>query len=278
MSDEIVKQYLNYVKEDRKFSKNTLDAYIRDVNNFIIYIDSLGIDLTEDVNKAVIIKYLIHLKDTGRANSTISRNLASIRSMFHYLLNNRLISEDPTFNLKSYPTEKKAPSILTTEEIEKLIAKPNSETLKGSRDKAMIHLISSTGLRVSQLVNLDIEDISLETSTVYIKEETTRIIKIDASTVESVSNYLYKYRKIFEVGEPLFTNMYGNRLSRQGFWKILRMYVNKIGIEKSVTPHTLRHSFAAHLVDKGVELEKVQHMLGHNDRSTTEIYLEKIYS
>lgn len=278
MLEDIAKEYIYYVKEDRKFSRNTLDAYIRDINNFIDYLENNKVSSIDDVNKSIIIEYLMELKNDGRANSTISRNLASIRSMFQYLLNKRIVSEDPTFNLKSYPTEKKAPIILTTKEIDSLISKPNSETMKGARDKAMIHLISNTGLRVSQLINLDISDINLDSGVVYIKEETTRSIQIDKATAESVKIYLKKYRKLYDEEDPLFINMYGNRLSRQGFWKILRYYANKLGLDKSITPHTLRHSFAANLVENGVELEKVQQMLGHNDRSTTEIYLETIYS
>lgn len=277
MSDLIVSKYLDYIKEEKDFSKNTLDAYLRDLNNFLDYLEEVKINSIKETNKAVVIKYLIYLKDTGRANSTISRNLASLRSLFQYLVNNNVISEDPTFNLKSYPTEKKAPSILTAEEVNRLVEKPNDETLKGSRDKAMIHLISTTGLRVTQLINLNIEDINLDSGIVYVKEETTRAIPIDDFTIKSVKNYLYNFRKIYEDFEPLFVNMYGNRLSRQGFWKILRHYANKAGIEKTVTPHTLRHSFAANLIENGVDVDKVQKMLGHSDKSTTELYVERIH-
>lgn len=274
MIEGCVKNYLEFIQKEREFSKNTLDAYVRDLNNFKIFLKDNDLDNLSKVNRPIVIKYLISLKESGRANSTISRNLASIRSLFQYLLFQNIVKEDPTYNLKSYPTERKTPDTLSIEELESILEKPNADNIKGARDKAMIHLISSTGLRVSQMIGLNIRDIDFEAGTIYVKDGKSRVIRLDDETIKVIKNYL-AFIEDYAEDSPLFVNMYGDRLSRQGFWKILRAYAKKAGIKKNVTPHTLRHTCAINMINKGVSLSEVQKILGHSDRSTTEIYISE---
>lgn len=274
MSESILKRYLEYIGRERDFSKNTLDAYIRDIKQFMNHIEDDSIKLVE-VNKTVVIRYLMYLQESGRANSTISRSLASLRSLYQYLLNEGLVNEDPTFNLKSYPTMRKIPNILSIDEINILLSKPDIETEKGARDRAMIHLVSTTGLRVSEMLDLNVEDIDTKSRLLYVREDMDRrIISLDDLAVESINSYLRHHREDRAKGSPLFINIYGERLSRQGFWKILRTYADKTDIDKKITPDLLRHSFVTNLIETGVDLREVQKILGHSDLSTTELYLE----
>lgn len=273
MYDNLIKEYFHYIKDERGFSQNTLDAYMQDVIQFNKYIQMKEISSIIDINKTVIITYLLHLQNNGKANSTISRNLASLRSLFQYLLNSGFIREDPTFNLKSSKNEKKIPHVLSKEEIKLLLAQPKTESLKGMRDRSMIELLCSTGLRVSQMLNLNIEDIDRMANLIYIKEENNRVIPITQSVLDNLIDYLETYRSKSAKNEPLFINLYGDRLTRQGFWKILKQYSEQSGIKKDVTPHTLRHSFASNMLSDGVDIRKIQNILGHSDLSTTESYL-----
>lgn len=273
MSDNLIEKYFNYIKNERRFSENTLEAYKQDVIKFNEYIHSRDISSIIDINKTTIITYLLYLENTGMANSTISRNLASLRCLFQYLLNSNIIREDPTFNLKSTKTERKIPNVLSEGEIDLLLAQPNTKNLKGTRDKAMIQLICTTGLRVSQMLNLNIEDIDINSGLIYIKEEDTRIIALNKSMLGCLTNYLDEYRSKALKRDPLFINLYGDRLTRQGFWKILKQYTKKTGINKPITPHTLRHSFATNMINSGVDIREIQKILGHSELSTTETYL-----
>ncbi len=274
MSEILINKYFHYIKEERKFSKNTLDAYIRDIKQFKEYLEQKEISSILDINKTAIITYLLYLQNTGKANSTISRNLASLRCLYQYLLNNNYINEDPTFNLKSSKTERKIPNVLSNKEIDLLLSQPNTNNMKGCRDKAMIELMYATGLRVSQMLELNIKDLDIKSNLLYLEDgESSRVISIKASEVANVYEYIRKYRTDSLETEPLFINLYGDRLTRQGFWKILKQYSKKSGIKKTITPHTLRHSFAMHKLDSGVDIRKLQKILGHSDLSITEIYL-----
>jgi integrase/recombinase XerD len=274
MSEILIKDYLRYIRDDRRFSKNTLDAYIRDVEQFKDYLKSKEISSILDTNKTAIITYLLYLQNAGKSNSTISRNLASLKCLYQYLLNNNYIDEDPTFNLKTSKTEKKIPDILSAKEMDLLLSQPNTLSFKGARDKAMIQLIYATGLRVSQMLELDVRDIDIESGLLYLRDtDNTRVIALDELELGSVYGYIRNYRLGTSEDEPLFINLYGKRLTRQGVWKILKQYSKKANIDKTITPHTLRHSFAAHKLEEGVDIRKIQGMLGHSDLSITETYL-----
>lgn len=278
MSDNLIQKYFYYIKEERKFSQNTLSAYMQDIDQFRKYMENKNISSIIEINKTVILTYLLHLQTTGKANSTISRNLASLRCLFQYLLNHNLIKEDPTFNLKSSKTEKRIPNVLSKEEIRLLLSQPNIESLKGTRDRTMIQLICTTGLRVSQMLDLNIEDVDIDSSLIYLREDDNkRVIPLDNSILNNIMDYLKKYRENALKSDPLFINLYGERLTRQGFWKILRQYSKQSGINKVITPHTLRHSFAANMLNNGVDIRQVQQILGHSDLSTTETYLLSEY-
>jgi len=276
MSELILEKYFNYIKEEKKLSVNTVEAYIRDVNQFSDYLKANSKYNILTINKTVIITYLSHLQKQGKAVSTISRNLASLRCLYQYLLNNNLISEDPTFNLKSPKSERKLPSVLNETEIEVLLSHINTDTEKGLRDRAMIQLIISAGLRVSEILDLNIEDINIDSGLLQIRDNNHRIISLDDRTLKIIKSYIMKYRTNSSSSDPLFTNLYGERLTRQGIWKIFKHYNKVTGIKKNITPHTLRHSFVMHMLNKGVSLIKLQKMLGHSDISTIQSYL--IYS
>lgn len=276
MSEKIVMEYINYLRDEKGLTENTLEAYIRDVGSFKNYMKDNNIEKLGDANKTIVITYLMDLQKKGRATSTISRNLASIRSFFQYLLNHNIIQEDPTLNLKPPKIEKKIPDILTEKEVSLLLNQPNNHNFKGSRDKAMLELLYATGLKVSEIVSLNIESINLDLEIVSIKEtfNANRVVPIGKIAIESLVHYLENFRDEYEdlSNEPLFINYSGNRLTRQGFWKILKHYTEMTNINKVITPHTIRHSFAVHLIENGADLKTVQEMLGHSDLSTTQIY------
>ncbi|MCT4594684.1 MAG: site-specific tyrosine recombinase XerD [Anaeromicrobium sp.] len=273
--NEYVENFIDYITNERELSKNTLDSYKRDIYQFMLFLDTMKIGNIDDVTKTNIITYMIHLKKAGRATSTISRNLASIRSFFQYLFAKRHISKNPTLNLESPKGEKKLPTILTIEEIELLLDQPNIHKQKGIRDKAMLELLYATGIRVSELVELTIEDVNLSMS--YLKCNKTnkeRIIPMGSMALEALKNYLENCRDqmVKEDEESLFVNVKGKPMSRQGFWKIIKKYAHNAQIKKTITPQVLRHSFAIHLLQNGADLKSIQKMLGHSDISTTNIY------
>jgi integrase/recombinase XerD len=276
MSDRIMKEYIDYISNEKGLTSNTLEAYIRDIKQFEDYLYENNIQTIMDGNKTIIITYLMYLQKSGKATSTISRNLASIRCFYQYLLNNNFIKEDPTLNLKSPKCEKKLPNVLTKEEVDLLLSQPNLGDFKGSRDKAMLELLYATGVRVSEIISLNIEDVDLDVGYIHLKDNngTERIIPVGTIALNSLFHYIKSYRN--EEGlsykDPIFINYSGNRLTRQGFWKIIKEYTKKSNIDKTITPHTLRHSFAVHLIENGADMKTVQEMLGHSDISTTQIY------
>lgn len=273
MAELILEKYIYYIKEERQLSTNTVDAYIRDTSQFNKYLKDNSKSNLLEINKTVIIRYLSYLQKNGKAASTISRNLASLRCLYQYLLNNNFISEDPTFNLKSPKGERKFPDILNEEEVEILISHTNTNSEKGLRDRAMIELIYSIGLRVSEILDLNIGDFDINSGLIKIREdEVSRILPLGDEAIKSLDNYLKKYRVDDNEDDPLFVNLNGVRLTRQGIWKIFKEYSKLIAIDKDITPHILRHSFAIHMLDKGVSLIKIQKMLGHSDLTTIQSY------
>lgn len=276
--EEIVQKFILFLEKDKRLSLNTLQSYRRDIEQYISYLKEINLLNIANTNKTTVITYLLHLQKKGRAVSTISRNLASIRSLYQYLYKNSMIDFDPTADLDSPKVEKKLPQILSTHEVELLLDQPKCVDLKGYRDKAMLELLYATGIRVSELINLNLSEVNLEMGFIKCnKGLRERVIPIGSIAVNALVEYLNKSRNLL-IQKPdekaLFVNINGGRLTRQGFWKIIKQYKNQAKINKDITPHTLRHSFAAHLLENGADLRSIQEMLGHSDISSTQVYAQ----
>ena len=277
MSKSILEKYIDYINNEKGLASNTLEAYVRDIIQFKDYLIENNIEDSTQVNKTVIITYLMYLQKVGKATSTISRNLASIRCFYQYLLNNNMINEDPTHNLRSPKSERKLPNILTKDEVDILLSQPCGNNFKGARDKAMLELLYATGIRVSEIIDLNMDNLNLELGYLALDDhnEAGRIIPVGSVALQHMNLYVNRYREEVikdKEEKALFLNYYGKRLTRQGFWKIIKEYTKKSNIDKKITPHTLRHSFAVHLLQNGADIKTVQEMLGHSDISTTQIY------
>ncbi|CAM4314136.1 site-specific tyrosine recombinase XerD [Saccharibacillus endophyticus] len=268
--------FITYMSEEKGRSASTLESYRRDLAQFIAFAEGRGVTAVDEVRKSHIAAYLNEMKRSGKASSTVIRASVSIRSFFHYLIRQSLVMQDPSMDLDTPKPEKKLPVVLTVAEVERLLGAPDLSGAQGVRDKAMLEALYATGIRVSELISLNLGDIDLELKFLRCgaagKE---RIVPIGRMTAEAVSAYLGPMRDqlVKRSGEEaLFLNQLGTRLTRQGFWKIIKKYASAAGIETDITPHTLRHSFAAHLLENGADLRSVQEMLGHSDISTTQIY------
>jgi integrase/recombinase XerD len=272
----LVQKFVNFLERDKRLSLNTLQSYRRDIEQYFTYLQEINLQNISNTNKTTVIAYLLYLQKKGRATSTISRNLASIRSFYQYIAKNKIIDHDPTSELVSPKVEKKLPQILSTEEVELLLDQPQCVDLKGFRDKAMLELLYATGIRVSELIQLDLQDLNLEMAYIRCnKGNRERMIPIGSMAIAALKEYLGKSRSLLiqkNDEKALFVNINGGRLTRQGFWKIIKQYKNQAKINKDITPHTLRHSFAAHLLENGADLRSIQEMLGHSDISSTQIY------
>ncbi len=277
MENNYVESFLNFLQNDKKLSENTLQSYNRDIKLYYSYLDKNGISV-DKTTEADLNTYLESLKENGKAVSTISRNLASLRSFYQYLHRTRVVSEDPTLSLESPKIERKLPKILSSDQVELLLEQPKCVDLKGYRDKAMLELVYATGIRVTELISLNVSDINLESG--YIKcagKSKERVIPIGSLAVNALKDYMEKSRGIMlkdENDQALFVNVNGHRLTRQGFWKIIKQYKTQANIDVDITPHTLRHSFAVHLLENGAELRAIQEMLGHSDISSTQVYAQ----
>ncbi|WP_353892339.1 site-specific tyrosine recombinase XerD [Proteinivorax hydrogeniformans] len=274
---EQVYDYLDYLKVERGLADNTLESYKRDLNKFMSFLDKQGFSSWQDITRQQIISYLLELQTLGLASSTVSRNLASIRSFFSYLNFENLLQKDPASDLDSPKIDKKLPKVISTEEVESLLNQPDLKEKSGIRDRAMLELLYATGLRVSEMISLDINDVNLDLGFLrcFGKGSKERIVPLGKLAIEYLSTYINTARgkMIKNINqEALFVNFHGNRLTRQGFWKILKKYAKKGNIHADITPHTLRHSFATHLLENGADLRSVQEMLGHADISTTQVY------
>ncbi len=277
MEKRLVENFLDFLQKDKKLSDNTLQSYNRDIKLYCNYLEANGLDPIK-TDEADLNTYLKSLKDNGRAVSTVSRNLASLRSFYQFLYRSKVISEDPTVNLESPKIERKLPKVLSSEQVELLLEQPKCVDLKGYRDKAMLELVYATGIRVTELISLNLSDINLESG--YIRcagKNKERIIPIGSLAVDALKDYIEKSRSILikdDGSQALFVNVNGHRLTRQGFWKIIKQYKEQANIDVDITPHTLRHSFAVHLLENGAELRAIQEMLGHSDISSTQVYAQ----
>ena len=272
-----IKLFLEFLENDKKLSSNTLQSYKRDITQYQEYIDKNGLNYLK-IDNEDIEKYFKALKMLNKKTSTISRNLATIRSFYQFLLRTKKIKVDPTVGVQSPKVEKKVPSILTSKEVELLLEQPKNIDLKGIRDKAMLEFAYATGMRVTEIISLDITDVNLEGS--YVVCNTgfkKRNIPLGSISLKALKDYIEKARPILIKDEKvgaLFVNVNGKRLTRQGFWKIVKFYKEQAHITKEITPHVLRHSFATHLLQNGADLKAIQTMLGHSDISSTQVYMQ----
>ncbi|MEY8572988.1 tyrosine recombinase [Oscillospiraceae bacterium 21-37] len=273
--------FAQYLMEQKANSANTRESYLRDVQYFLEFLGRLGITPLE-ADERDIQAFVQHLADLKRSTTTISRNLASVRCFYKFLIMQGLVDHNPAKAVKLEKAEKKLPQVLLGEEIELLLAQPDITEPKGCRDKAMLELLYATGIRASELINLNIQDINLRSGVLYCRgSKGVRSIPIYPSAVVAVSDYIYRMRGLIagpDSGEALFVNLNGGRLTRQGFWKIVKGYAVEAGITKEITPHTIRHSFALHLLENGASVKDIQTMMGHADISSTQVYVQLLDS
>lgn len=271
----MLNDFTNYLVTDKKVSANTLQSYIRDIKQYMEYLQSSGITGCTNVTPTAYLGYITYLQKMGKAPTSVSRVIASTRSFYRYLCSKKMCDINPVEKVHALKSERKLPQILTGDEIQLLLAQPSGKDFKGKRDKAMLELLYATGIRVTELVSLDIGDINLEIGYIICKRQTKeRIIPIYPRAASALKEYINDERNFMldESSDALFVNTNGTRLTRQGFWKIIKSYAEKANINKDITPHTLRHSFAAHLLENGADIKSLQEMLGHADVSSTQIY------
>ena len=272
-----LKLFFDFLENEKKASNNTLQSYKRDIKQFENYLEQKQKKYNELTNKDIK-EYIENLKEIGKKPSTISRNIASIRSFYQYQVKNKNIKEDPTEGIQSPKVEKRVPSILTSNEVSLLLEQPKATDLKGIRDKAMLEFAYATGMRVTEIISLNVEDINLEEGYVICKNANKkRTIPLGNLSLNALKEYVNNARKVLiktDDVEALFVNINGTRLTRQGFWKIIKYYKEQAHISKDITPHVLRHSFATHLLQNGADLKSIQAMLGHSDILSTQVYMQ----
>lgn len=271
-----IHNFIQYLHQEKQTSENTELSYERDLKKMSLYLTEHGVNRVDAVTPEVLNSYITEQEQSGLKPATVSRSIASMKAFFHYEELEQKISEDPALNLKAPKVEKKAPSILTTEETDRLLSQPKENSPKGLRDKAMLELLYATGIRVSELISLKLTDVDLSTGYITcVDAHKERVIPITPVAKDTLVRYIREGRPQLVKDENsvwLFTNCAGEAMSRQGFWKLIKSYGKRAGIESEITPHILRHSFAAHLVCSGADLKIVQEILGHSDISTTQVY------
>ncbi|MBR5022189.1 MAG: tyrosine recombinase XerD [Oscillospiraceae bacterium] len=273
---DLIKAYENYLSKVKQASANTISSYMRDIRQFA---DWLGTEVA-DATQLNISAYLQHLEQDGRSAATISRTLASLKNFYAYLVSSGFCEKTPVIDIHIDHGEKKLPQILTGREIELLLSQPLCVDAKGFRDKAMLEVMYATGVRVTELIDLDIDDVNLELGVVKCTAaKKTRMIPLYPAALRALTIYIRDIRESMLAASEetaLFVNVNGSRMSRQGFWKILKHYQAAAHIEKEITPHTLRHSFAVHLLENGADLNSLQELMGHCDISSTQMYTQLI--
>lgn len=278
-AQDALDDYLHFLRVERQLAANTLVSYERDLKSYLHYLKEVEqLDSLRKVERVHILNHLRHLKENTKTSRTVARHISSIRSFHQFLIRERVVDNDPTVHLEMPQMDKKLPNVLSIEEVDALIQAPDTKKANGIRDKAMLELLYGSGMRVSECINLNIDDINLTMGFVrcFGKGGKERIIPLGKSALSTCKVYLDGPRQELVKAETktdaLFINQRGKRLTRQGFWKLLKQHAQKAGIQKELTPHTLRHSFATHLIENGADLRAVQEMLGHADISTTQIY------
>ena len=275
--EEELNLFFGFLENDKKVSNNTLQSYERDLKQYERYLSEQGKEYKEETNEGIK-EYITYMQEIGKKSSTISRGLASIRSFYQYGVKNKDVENDPTEGISSPKIEKRVPSVLTSSEVALLLDQPKNVDLKGTRDKAMLEFAYATGMRVTEIISLDIDDIDFKEGFVNCrKANKQRIIPLGKMSLKALKEYTDHAREILlkdDNEKALFVNVNGQRLTRQGFWKIIKYYKEQAHISKDITPHVLRHSFATHLLQNGADLKSIQTMLGHSDISSTQVYMQ----
>ena len=277
---DLISAYENYLSKVKQASANTVASYMRDIRQFSDWLrehEDIGVLEVQQLN---IRAYLDRLIEEGRSSATISRTLASLKNFYAYLVSSGFLDQTPTIEMRIDRGEKKLPQILTGREIELLLQQPAQTDAKGFRDKAMLETMYATGIRVTELINLNIEDVNLALGSIKCTNGAkTRTIPLYPAALQAMTAYIANVRNGM-LADPeekaLFVNVSGVRMSRQGFWKIIKHYQTMAHIEKEITPHTLRHSFAVHLLENGADLGSLQELMGHSDISSTQMYTQMV--
>lgn len=272
--------YEDHLLNIKRASANTVASYLRDIRQYQQFVDRNYDGDLLGMNKDHISIYFAFLTNNGKSPATVTRSLASIKGFYAFLQSKGYVEQNPALSIHVVKAEKKLPQVLTGKEVELLLDQPKLTDMKGYRDKAMLELLYATGIRVSELISLNVDDVNL--SVEFVRCSTgakQRVIPLYPAAVRALEAYIHEVRPNM-IADPsetaLFVNLYGERMSRQGFWKIIKHYQQSAGIEKDITPHTLRHSFAAHLLENGADLKSIQEMLGHSDISSTQIYAQLV--
>lgn len=271
--------FKNYLHDVKKTSANTFESYIRDINKFLAYCETKYVKDLKSLNGEFITEYEQYMLSIGQSESSVARSVASLRCYFSFLVKENYIESSPEVKLQKRTSPKKLPEILTEKEVITLLEQPSGNDFKSCRDKAMLELLYATGIKVTELIELKVSDVNLQVGILNMTTEknTDRIIPIYPQALKSLKHYINDVRDIM-IGNPneerLFTNISGKPMTRQGFWKIIKHYAETAKIHKDITPHTLRHSFAAHLIENGAQLTDVKQLLGHADISSTQIYAQ----
>ncbi len=277
----LVREFIEHLNKTKRLTNNTLTSYRRDIELFLQYADKEGINpLT--LSRRALEGYFSGLKKAGRANATLSRELVSLKKFYTFLMLKGMADNNPAVSIHLPKVEKKLPQVLSPGEMERLLEQPVCSDLKGYRDKAMLELLYATGIRVTELVELNLSAVNLDRGFIRCEQDGhERMIPIGKICTNALTAYVKNIRPLLvkdKREQALFLNLTGQRISRQGFWKLLKQYAESAGIQKTITPHTLRHSFAAHLLENGADLHSVQSMLGHADVSTTQVYVQLVSS
>lgn len=277
MYSDAINGYKDYLHNVKKASSNTIVSYIRDLNKYCTFLKENGVYSCKDIRNSDVDSYVKFLRKNGFSDATVSRNIASVKSFHAYLTAKGILSENISVDVKAPKVIKKTPGILSVEEIDNLLSQPSSNRPKHLRDKAMLELMYATGIRVTELINLKVSDVHIKNSYLTCKEENKqRVIPFGTEAKKALNRYMtYGRPELVKDSNMhlLFTNCSGEEMSRQGFWKLIKSYAAKANIETEITPHTLRHSFAAHLIENGADIKSVSEMLGHSDISSTKIYV-----
>ena len=273
---EVIEIFEKYLVNDKKASANTLSSYMRDIRKYCDYLEIHTEETIVSASEDDVHEYIDYLRASGKSIATVSRNIASLKCLYTHLCIKQIVKINPAMKLVPDKGAQKLPQILTSKEVELLLDQPQCIDAKGYRDKAMLELLYATGIRVTELIDLNIGDVNLNAGVVRCQSRNReRFIPLYPAAVKAVSEYITLVRPQM-IATPdeqsLFVNVSGERMSRQGFWKIIKFYQKKAGIEKDITPHTLRHSFAAHLLENGADIHAIQEMLGHADISSTQVY------
>ena len=279
-NQECMEMFEKYLRDEKKSSTNTLSSYLRDIRQLGEYLDDHGEHGIDDADEEELAGYIAMLRGKGKSVATVSRSIASIKCLYSHMCIRQLIKTNPAQGLVPDKSVQKLPQILTSKEVELLLEQPQCVDAKGYRDRAMLELLYATGIRVSELIDLNIGDVNIGAGVIRCHNRSKeRVIPMYSAAVKALDDYITLVRPqmiSLPDEQSLFVNVSGERMSRQGFWKIVKYYQKKAGIEKDITPHTLRHSFAAHLLENGADIHAIQEMLGHADISSTHMYSQLV--